>query len=272
MDPGKGGKRMSNLEISSQNGRLLVDSRHVAETIGKTHAHLMRDITQYKNIIDQNPDLDSADYFIPSFYQVEKSRAYNMFYLTKIGCDMVANKMTGSKGVLFTAMYTKKFEQMEKELQQGFKLPGSYKEALQQLIVNIEEKERIETHNLVLTQQVAEFQPKASYYDLVLQTKSLLTVTKIAKDYGMSGTTLNRKLHELRVQYKQSGTWLLYAEHQDKGYTQTTTHVIDADKSKVNMKWTQKGRLFLYELLKQHGILPTIEREAAQNESQASLL
>ncbi|MEV2699523.1 phage antirepressor KilAC domain-containing protein, partial [Paenibacillus larvae] len=72
----------------------------------------------------------------------------------------------------------------------------------------------------------------------------------------------NQKLHELKVQYKQGDIWLLYAKYQDKGYTQTTTHVIDADKSKVNTKWTQKGRLFIYELLKQQGILPVIERES----------
>ena len=120
---------------------------------------------------------------------------------------------------------------------------------------------KLETHNLVLTQQNNELQPKASYYDLVLQNKSLLTVSKIAKDYGMSAVTLNRKLHDLGVQYKQGDIWLLYAKYQDKGYTKTTTHVIDADNSKVNTKWTQKGRLFIYDLLKQEGILPMIERE-----------
>lgn len=118
------------------------------------------------------------------------------------------------------------------------------------------------TDNLVLTQQVHELQPKASYYDMVLQNKSLLSVSKIAKDYGMSARALNQKLYELGVQYKQGDIWLLYAKYQDKGYTQTTTHVIDADNSRVSTKWTQKGRLFIYELLKQEGILPTIEREA----------
>ncbi|ARF69487.1 phage antirepressor Ant [Paenibacillus larvae subsp. pulvifaciens] len=118
------------------------------------------------------------------------------------------------------------------------------------------------TDKLVLTQQVNELQPKASYYDMVLQNKSLLSVSKIAKDYGMSAIAFNQKLHELKVQYKQGDIWLLYAKYQDKGYTQTTTHVIDADKSKVNTKWTQKGRLFIYDLLKREGILPVIERES----------
>ncbi|QHZ52469.1 phage antirepressor KilAC domain-containing protein [Paenibacillus larvae] len=118
------------------------------------------------------------------------------------------------------------------------------------------------TDKFVLTQQVNELQPKASYYDMVLQNKSLLSVTKIAKDYGMGAIAFNLKLHELGVQFKQGDIWLLYAKYQDKGYTQTSTHVIDADKSKVTTKWTQKGRLFIYDLLKQQGILPVIERES----------
>lgn len=123
--------------------------------------------------------------------------------------------------------------------------------------------DKLTTDNLLLEQQVNELKPKASYYDMVLQNKSLLSVSKIAKDYGMSARALNKKLNELGVQYKQGDIWLLYAKYQDKGYTQTSTHVIDADNSKISTKWTQKGRLFIYDLLKSNGILPLIEREEA---------
>lgn len=113
---------------------------------------------------------------------------------------------------------------------------------------------------LIAEQRVNELQPKATYYDLVLQNKTLLSVTKIAKDYGMSATTLNKMLYDFGVQYKQGGTWLLYQKHADKGYTQSTTHVIDDERSSLLTKWTQKGRLFIYETLKDNGILPLIER------------
>lgn len=113
---------------------------------------------------------------------------------------------------------------------------------------------------LVAEQQVKELKPKATYYDLVLQNKSLLSVSKIAKDYGMSARALNKLLHELGVQYKQGDIWLLYAKHQDKGYTQTSTYALDEKHSKVTTKWTQKARLFIYELLKNKGILPSIEK------------
>ena len=117
----------------------------------------------------------------------------------------------------------------------------------------------------VQSQQIAELKPKASYYDLVLQCKDLLSMTEIAKDYGMSAKGINSKLHELGVQYKQSGIWFLYAKYQDKGYTQTKTqYYIKADGTQgvsTHTYWSQKGRLFLYDLLKDNGILPMIERE-----------
>lgn len=118
---------------------------------------------------------------------------------------------------------------------------------------------------LVAEQRVNELTPKASYYDLVLQNKTLVTITQIAKDYGMSGQELNRKLHELGVIYRQGKTWLLYSKYQRTGWTQSETFMAPkpdgTQKAVMHTKWTQKGRLGLYELLKQNGILPLIELE-----------
>ncbi|MBB5148215.1 phage antirepressor KilAC domain-containing protein [Ureibacillus thermosphaericus] len=125
--------------------------------------------------------------------------------------------------------------------------------------------EKLTTQNLMLEQQVNELKPKADYVDTILKNKGLVTITQIAKDYGMSGTKMNELLHELKVQYKQSGQWLLYAKYQNKGYTHSDTVPITRKDGtpdiKMNTKWTQKGRLFLYDLLKRNGILPMIERE-----------
>lgn len=128
-------------------------------------------------------------------------------------------------------------------------------------IINIlQEFKKEREGRLLAEQQVQELKPKATYYDLVLQNKSLLSVTKIAKDYGMSARALNKLLHKLGVQYKQGDIWLLYAKYQDKGYTQTSTYALDEQHSKVSTKWTQKGRIFLYNLLKENDILPMIEK------------
>lgn len=118
---------------------------------------------------------------------------------------------------------------------------------------------------LVAEQRVNELTPKASYYDLVLQNKTLVTITQIAKDYGMSGQELNRKLHELGVIYRQGKIWLLYSKYQRTGWTQSETFMAPkpdgTQKAVMHTKWTQKGRLGLYELLKQNGVLPLIEIE-----------
>lgn len=126
-------------------------------------------------------------------------------------------------------------------------------------------RKALELDNQVKSQQIAELQPKATYYDLILQCKDLLSVTEIAKDYGMSAKGLNTMLHELGVQYNQSGVWFLYAKYQHEGYTQTKTQNYNrpdgTQGSKVHTYWTQKGRLFIYNLLKSEDILPTIEIE-----------
>lgn len=113
-------------------------------------------------------------------------------------------------------------------------------------------------------QIIGELKPKADYTDLILKNKGLVTITQIAKDYGMSGQAMNQLLHELKVQYKQSGQWLLYKDHQAKGYTHSETVEITRKDGtpdvKMNTKWTQKGRLFLYELLREKGVLPVIEQ------------
>lgn len=120
---------------------------------------------------------------------------------------------------------------------------------------------------LIAEQRVNELTPKATYYDLVLKNKSLVTITQIAKDYGMSGKELNSKLHELKVQYKQGATWLLYSKYQRTGWTHSDTVMVKrkdgTQKAVMQTKWTQKGRLGLYDLLKNHDILPLIEQEEA---------
>lgn len=119
---------------------------------------------------------------------------------------------------------------------------------------------------LIAERQAKEMKPKASYYDLVLSSSSVMNVTVIAKDYGMSGRKFNSLLHKLKIQYPQSGTWFLYAKYQNEGWTQskTTPYVnnknVTGKGSSVQTKWTQKGRLGLYEVLKKNGIYPKIEQ------------
>lgn len=128
----------------------------------------------------------------------------------------------------------------------------------------LQTNEKLELENKMKDQQLNELKPKADYYDQILQSKSLVLISQIAKDYGLGAPTMNKKLHELGVQYKQGGQWLLYSKYQNKGYTHSRTiNITRSDgRSDVRMQteWTQKGRLFLYELLKKNNILPIIEQ------------
>ena len=130
---------------------------------------------------------------------------------------------------------------------------NSLKDRCQFLGGQVEEQQKV----------IEELQPKASYYDMILQCKDLIATTVIAKDYGMSAKKFNAILHKLGIQFKQRDVWVLYAKYQGNGYLKTKTHNYpDADgvqHSKEHSYWAQKGRLFLYDLLKQHDVLPLME-------------
>ena len=112
-----------------------------------------------------------------------------------------------------------------------------------------------------LEQQINIISPKAKYYDLILQCDTAIPITIIAKDYGMSANALNKLLYELKVQYKVDGIWVLYQKYSNHGYTVTQTHYVNNDQMAIpHTYWTQKGRKFIYDLLKYWDILPEIER------------
>ena len=145
------------------------------------------------------------------------------------------------------------------------KLPQTFAQALRAYADEVEKNEMLKLENTQQKQIIGELQPKAVYYDEILKSKDCLTITQIAKDYGMSGHQLNQFLSEQKIQYKQSKQWLLYSNYHREGYTKSETVSITRKDGSVgsvlHTKWTQKGRLFLYELLKRNGILPLIEQE-----------
>lgn len=156
----------------------------------------------------------------------------------------------------------------EQTLERALTSPDFLIELATQLKAEQAQRKQLETTVAVQNQQIAELQPKASYYDVVLNCKDLISIGKIAKDYGWSAQKLNEYLHQHGVQYKQGKTWLLYQKYAGMGYTSTKTHTYHGDDGTEHAAdphtyWTQKGRLFIYDLLKSDDIYPLIERDAA---------
>lgn len=251
------------VKIENKNGILVTTSNRVAEELGVRHDNLLNKIDDYVNKFS-SPEL-SGQFYIPSEYKTRDGRTVRNYLITKKGIAQLIGGYNSSveKAFDLNVAYINRFEEMEKQISLG--VPQNFKEALR---LAYEQQEIIETLQLeskIKDQQISELQPKASYYDFVLQCKGILAIGIIAKDYGKSAQWLNKLLHELGVQYNQSGVWLLYSKYADKGYTQTKTHsFIRTDGTPdtgVQTYWTQKGRLFIYELLKNNGYLPNIEKE-----------
>lgn len=239
---------MNQPKLFNFNGQPTLDSREVTKMIGKQHAHLMRDIRCYINDMEENPKLDSRQFFIESSYESSQGKVLPCYLLTKQGCEFVANKLTGKKGTLFTAQYVSLFNEYQAEQRK----PDSYMidDPVKRAERWIEERKAYE-----------ELVPKGQYFDSQMRNPGTMTVTEIAKDYGMSARGLNQLLHKYGIQFKQGKHWVLYHKYDGKGYTQYEPFAYNDNKGvHNNLKWTQRGRKFIYDTLKEHGILPVLEQ------------
>lgn len=112
-----------------------------------------------------------------------------------------------------------------------------------------------------LTARVDELQPKADYAESILRCQDAVPITLIAKDYGYGAASFNELLHTFRIQFKTGGTWALYQPYAKMGYAVTTPEILKNGLTVTHMRWTQKGRMFLYNVLKRENIVPVIERD-----------
>lgn len=237
------------LEVKTENGETLFDVETVAKSLG---------FTQSKNGKD--------------FVRWERVNEYLKKYSPKLGKgSFISEPMVYKLAFKANNALAEKFQDwLAVEVLPQIRKHGMYAtdELLNNpdLLIEVATKLKEErTKRLIAEQRANELQPKADYYDRILNNKGLVTVSTIAKNYGMSAVSFNKLLHELGIQYNQSGTWLLYSKFQDKGYTHIEPFDYE-DKDgnpqvKTRMKWTQKGHIFLYQELKKNDYLPMIERE-----------
>lgn len=276
-----------------------MSSLQIAELTGKQHSNVMRDIrkmaenlnqftsesvgseyhrgdrTQYKYLSErtQNALLDFAigknasQYIITEASYIDaKGESRAMYNLNKKACFLLAS----GYDVVLRAKIIDRWEELETANAKQFQIPTTFSKALR---LAAAQQEQIEEQQRLLVAQgqtiadqnaaIAELHERTSYLDQILNSKSTVTTTQIAQDYGMSAKKFNIELRNLKIQRKVGGQWILYAPYNTMGYVHSETFIPECSTTgKVVMvtRWTQRGRLFLYQTLKDNGILPLIER------------
>ncbi|MDV8931178.1 phage antirepressor KilAC domain-containing protein [Leuconostoc citreum] len=256
-------KVFDNLKVKEENGQVLFDAESAAIGLGITQIAKSGNVSvrwervkRYLGIPTSGDGIGRGDFITePQFYKLA----------IKANNETAEHFQDWVTSEVLPAIRKHGAYMTDKTIEDVLTNPDTIIRLATDLKNEREAKVALQQENSVLLQQNNEMKPKADYTDLVLSNKALVNITFIAKDYGLSGLAMNKLLHQLGVQYNQSGVWLLYAKHQKKGWTQSETKEVDrkdgTKKLVMNTKWTQKGRLGLYNLLKVNGYLPVIEQD-----------
>lgn len=245
-------------------------SLQIAEITARLHKNVMRAI---RNMEPAWEKINGRKFELVD-YKDEKGETRPCYSLNKEECLYIATKFNDEA----RAKLIKRWKELEEQHQKP-SVPQNYLETLKSLVKAEEEKQQlalenkqkdetiitISKANVELGNKITEMLPKVSYYDRILQSNATMTITQIAQDYGKSAIAMNKELESMRIQHKERGQWILYAQFLKGGYVHSrAVDIIRRDGRhdvKYNTEWTTKGRLFLYEALKGKGILPLIEQE-----------
>lgn len=245
-----------------------MSSLQIAEISGKQHKHVMEAIRAME---DAWFKVNGTKFRLVE-YTDKKGEKRPCYRLTKLECLYIATKFNDEA----RAKLVLRWEELEKS--NAPQLPATYLDALKALVVSEEEKQRLIEDNtkkqqaielkdaqiIELDTAVNNMKPKVSYVDNILQCKETINVTQIAQDYGMSAKAFNILLRNLKIQHKVGKVWIVYGKYLAKGYVQSETFTYDKSNGTQGVrtftKWSQRGRLFLYNTLKAHNIIPLIEQ------------
>ena len=245
-----------------------MSSLQIAEITGKQHKDVMRAIRKMESAWEK---INGRKFALVE-YTDEKGEKRPCYQLNKIECLYIATKFNDEA----RAKLVLRWEELERK--NAPHLPSTYLDALKALVVSEEEKQRLIEDNtkkqqaielkdaqlIELDTAVNNMKPKVSYVDNIIQCKETINVTQIAQDYGMSAKAFNILLRNLKIQHKVGQVWIVYGKYLAKGYVQSETFTYDKSNGTQGVrtftKWSQRGRLFLYNTLKAHNIIPLIEQ------------
>lgn len=235
-------------------GKVLT-SLEVAEMVGKEHRHVLRDIRKIKEDLGQLK-IGQSSYFTESTYKNSQNKTQPMFLLTKQGCELYGNRMTGIDGTAFAVKYIHRFNEMEQKEQQQQRALPSYQidDDVERAMRWIQERQNFEKVALAYKKTSDErnylAQEVISHEERLGENKNLHTVSLIAGKFGLTANKLNTILVENKIQYKKGKTYHLYAGYKDKGLAEHVAVTVSEDKVIYNLKWTEKGFHFIVRLLR----------------------
>ena len=229
--------------VIMHNQQAVTTSLILADAFEKEHKNVIRAI---ETKIGELKIEQSSKMFSKGEYTNSQNKRQPMYYLNRDGFTFIAMGFTGRKADEFKLKYIDAFNRMEEQIKQQpaqYKLPQTFSEALIELAKEVKKNEVLK--------------PKAEKYDRYLSNKGLITITEIAKEYGMSGRELNKFLHEKGVIYKRGSKWFIYQKYANERYVGYEIHLPEGRRS---LKWTPEGEMFIRGLLENNNIKPVLEQ------------
>lgn len=226
---------------------VVVSSRKVAEDFGKRHDHILRDIDALMS--NMGVTQNWGNLFIETKYQHEQNKQwYKEYLLTRDGFSLLVMGFTGAKALQWKLKYIEAFNEMEEALKNENKieLPTDYLSALKALVVSEEERQKL----LEINKEQA---PKVEYFNKVLDSSKLITITEIANDLGISARELNKFLETEGIQNKQYKQWKISQEFLyliEENYADYEIYLRSFGRKNQQLKWTEKGRNFIVNLVR----------------------
>ena len=256
---------MAELVKINNAGKDVTTSLIVAQVFGKEHKNVLRDIEN----LSCSDNFNRLN-FERITYKDVRNREQTAYEMTKDGFSFLVMGYTGEKAGQFKETFINEFNKREMLLKSDDYILMRSQQILHNRLEFAEQKvKQLEAENSDQKTLIAKMQKGNDYLNTILQSKGTLAITQIAADYGMSAIAFNKKLNEMHIQHKVYGQWILYSEFMGKGYVHSRTisfyHRDGRPDTRLCTEFTQRGRLFLYDALKEVGVLPLIERSCNSN-------